>query len=180
MHDLTSFTAFFCPLLILLNTLLLLVQTLCLEATAPLLSNPNFGKVSLAFSVWQVCSPACTCAHSVFLVKEVWGMEDQSAKLTSCNKDLNKTRLEVRVGMNTIMCTFLHISIQNLIKQLLLDSRWQVLYICKDMQDINFSCLLKPSGAQHWGQQKGYSNDTQRGCSVAMPFTGWHFVNGTQ
>lgn len=46
--------------------------------------------------------------------------------------DLNESRLEERVDMNMIMCTFLHISIQNLIKQLLLDSRWQVLYICKD------------------------------------------------
>lgn len=39
--------------------------------------------------------------------------------------------------------TFLHISIQNFVKQLLLDSVWQVLYVCKDMCEIlYYVCIL--------------------------------------
>lgn len=158
-HNSTSFTAFFCPLLTLLNTPLLLVQTFCLKHLS------QYGRY-----VHQHAHVHTQCC---------WWRKCERWKTGRLKWPVQTRREAHRVGVNSIMCTFLHISIQNLIKQLLLDSRWQVLYICKDMQDINFSCSLKPNGTRHWGQQRGYSDDTQRGCSVAMPFTGWHFVNGT-
>lgn len=67
-HDLTSFAAFFCPLLILLNTPLLLVQTLGLEATAPLPSNPRFGKgfSGILSMAGMFTSTELMCALSVF------------------------------------------------------------------------------------------------------------------
>lgn len=84
---------------------------------------------------------------------------------------------------NKHKCTFLHISIQNLIKKLLLDSRWQVLDVWK-VRWVRwytvFASSFKPNCTQYWEQQSPNSNDTQRRCSLPfhslLTFCHWHTV----